>query len=74
MAGALALGIQVLAPLGPGAGLLETGMLLAEMGVTGMAYLGLARVLGCQEIGWAAEAFRRRGKARPAEGAFEIDP
>jgi putative peptidoglycan lipid II flippase len=73
LAGAAAVGMQALLPFKAPGGPWEAGALLAELTVTGMVYLGLARGLGCQEIGWAAQALRERGRARAPGGAFEID-
>jgi len=73
LAGGIALGVQAWAPLEPVGGVRETGTLLAELGATGIAYLVLARALGCQEIGWAAQALRKRGRTGAIGGAFEID-
>lgn len=64
LAGSLGAGLQAWAAPGAAGGVAGVGLLLAEVGATFGAYLALARLFGCAEVGWAHQALGRR---RPAD-------
>ncbi len=63
LAGMLALSLLHSKLLDPTRGLWGAMLLLLGLAITGAAYLALARIFGCPEMGWAGQALRQRGRA-----------